>query len=108
MIDWLRVAPVRCRIAASLERFQDVTLRSMTDQQSFDRLEATPLTDLSGEAWDAYYTAMVPWLANDDADIRKRAIDRLFTAVLWAEPHTTRKAHGLRKPPEREQQARLN
>jgi hypothetical protein len=60
----------------------------MDDAPTFAALEQTSLSDLRGTEWDAYYTAMTPWLLDADADIRKRAINRLCTAVLWAEANT--------------------
>ncbi len=65
----------------------------MSAGQTFASLERTSLTDLRDAEWDAYYAAMAPWLESADADIRKRAINRLCTAVLWAEPRTVAQAH---------------
>jgi hypothetical protein len=64
----------------------------MTNATTFASLEQTSLTDLRGAEWDAYYADMVPWLLDADADIRKRAINRLCTAVLWAEPNSVVRA----------------
>jgi hypothetical protein len=60
----------------------------MDDAPTFASLEQTSLSDLHGLDWDAFYAAVTPWLRSANADIRKRAIDRLCTAVLWAEPST--------------------
>jgi hypothetical protein len=60
----------------------------MTDRQTFTALEKKSLTDIQDAEWDAYYASMTPWLLNVEADIRERTINRLFTAVIWAEPHT--------------------
>jgi hypothetical protein len=52
----------------------------------FHALERTPQGDISGADWDTYYAALIPWLRSPDADIRSRAINRLFMAALWSEP----------------------
>jgi hypothetical protein len=62
----------------------------MDEPQSFRALEQISLTDLRGDSWDGYYAATAPWLGCADADIRERAINRLFTAVLWSEPQAAR------------------
>jgi hypothetical protein len=62
----------------------------MNKHRSFGALEQISLTDLPDDAWDGYYAAMALWLGSDDADIRKRAINRLFTAVLWSQPQAAR------------------
>jgi hypothetical protein len=67
--------------------FSDYPLR-MDDAPTFADLEQTSLSDLRGTDWDTYYTAMTPWLRDADADIRQSAINRLWIAVLWAEPNT--------------------
>jgi hypothetical protein len=59
----------------------------MSKDRIFFSLEQLPLSDLRGADWEAYYAAMAPWLQSADTDIRKRAINRLCTAVLWAEPN---------------------
>jgi hypothetical protein len=60
----------------------------MDDAQTFSALEQSSLSDQRGAEWDDDYTAMTPWLRCADADIRKRAINRLCTSVLWAERNT--------------------
>jgi hypothetical protein len=53
---------------------------------TFHAIERTPQGDITGAAWDAYYAALTPWLDSPDADIRSRAVNRLFMAALWSEP----------------------
>jgi hypothetical protein len=66
---------------------------TMSDLQTFAALEQNLLTDMSGSEWDAYYITMKPWLLNANADIRKRAIDRLCTAVFFAKRHSYAGSH---------------
>ena len=61
---------------------------AMNSQTTFYELEKTSLADLSGDQWDDYYPNLTPWLRHASADIRKRAINRLCTAVFWAEPQS--------------------
>jgi hypothetical protein len=71
----------------------------MADRQTFRALEQTSLTDLRGADWDAYYVAMTPWLLDPDADIRKRAVNRLHLAVFSAEGYAASEARrALPKP----------
>lgn len=59
----------------------------MTTTTAFRDLELVAAHDLRGAEWDAYYAALAPWLLDADADIRKRAINRLYAAAFWAEGH---------------------
>jgi hypothetical protein len=54
----------------------------------FDSFERRDLYEILPEAWNGYYGAMRPWLEHEDSDVRRRAINRLLTAVCWAEPNS--------------------
>jgi hypothetical protein len=61
----------------------------MSAGQTFATLEQDSLIYTSSAEWDAYYVAMQPWLLDADANIRERAINRLCTAVFFAEGQAT-------------------
>jgi hypothetical protein len=73
----------------------------MTTPRSFRELEQVSVSHLRGAEWDAYYAELATWLGSADADIQKRAINRLFGAAFWAEGHAASQA--LREQALREQ-----
>eukprot|EP01036_Dinobryon_divergens_P049185 gene49185-65922_t len=58
---------------------------SLRDNQAFWDLRASPM-QFTPVQWEEHYRALVPWLVHDNAEIRSCAVERLLTAVLWAEP----------------------
>ena len=70
-----------------------------TDQAFWD-LRESPLK-FTPEQWDAYYPCMAQWLQHDNAEIRTCTIERLCTAVFWAE-------HSGVRSSDRSQQAQLS
>ena len=60
----------------------------MSELQNFHAIEQISITDLQGAQWQAYYADLVPWLTHAEVDIRKRAVNRLYTAVFSVEPRS--------------------
>src|SRR5262245_31118131 len=55
------------------------------DRQEFWRLRKSRFDYTTTADWDAYYARMSPYLMCTDSDIRRKALERLSTAVMWAE-----------------------
>jgi hypothetical protein len=55
------------------------------DNQAFWDLRDSAMAFTPAQ-WDAHYRALAPWLVHDNAEIRSCVVERLLTAVLWAEP----------------------
>jgi hypothetical protein len=68
---------------------EDAATRS--DPAAFRRLCKAPLHGLGPAEWEAYYPRMSVWLAHEDPEIRRSAVERLATAVFWAEPSDRRR-----------------
>lgn len=62
-----------------------------TDPAAFRRLCEAPLHGLGPTEWEAYYPRMAVWLAHGQSEIRRSAVERLATAVFWAEPSDRRR-----------------
>lgn len=68
-------------------------------ENEFWELRASRL-DFSAQQWEAYYPALAKWLVHSNHEIRDCTIERLCTAVFWAE-------HSAVRPAERSEQAQL-
>ncbi len=55
------------------------------DNQAFWDLRESAM-EFTPVQWEEHYCALAPWLVHDNAQIRSCAVERLLTAVLWAEP----------------------
>jgi hypothetical protein len=52
---------------------------------SFAAFVATPLHALSGNEWNDFYAAMLPFVSSPNKSEREQAVERLSMAVLWSE-----------------------
>ena len=55
------------------------------DRQEFYRLRESRFDYPTAAHWDDYYERMSPHLMHPELDIRRAALERLSTAVMWAE-----------------------
>jgi hypothetical protein len=56
-----------------------------TSRQEFYRLQNSGFDYTSAAHWDDYYACMSAYLMHPEPDIRRAALERLSTAVMWAE-----------------------
>ncbi len=60
--------------------------RNDSDRAKFEELCRDPFDYWTDAEWDAYYERMAPYMESADASMRRSALERLCTAVTWAEP----------------------
>jgi hypothetical protein len=80
----------------------------MPDLDAFAALENAPLWDMRGADWDAYLAGLRPWLDHEEAEIRRRALNRLALAVLEMEPGSAKRARREGVTAHHDPGARLN
>ena len=75
--------------------------RNDSDRAKFEELCSDPFDYWTDAEWDAYYERMAPYMESADASMRRNALERLCTAVTWAEPSRFwRREPGGPVPPE--------